>query len=255
MGGVMKNSKIGSLKYLPLIAVLASCSSTLDRLEAVGKPPAMQQIQNPVQQASYQPLTWPTPIEPYAPPRGANSLWQTGSKSFFKDQRASRVGDILTVMIDINDEADLTNNTDKSRNTQETLAAPRFLGLEEKLLKVLPGDPQLSDFLNITGSSANSGDGTIAREEEINLKLAAIVTQVLPNGNLVIHGTQEVRVNYEMRQVNIDGVIRPEDISSSNTINSDQIAEARVSYGGKGQLSDVQQPRLGTQVIDILSPF
>lgn len=251
----MINIKLKNLKYVPLVVALSACSSTFDRLEAIGKPPAIEPISNPVHHASYQPLTWPTPIEPTYTPRGANSLWATGAKSFFKDQRAGRVGDILTVLIDINDEADLENTTERSRSTQESLASPRFLGLEEKLLKVLPGDPQLSDFLNISGDSDNTGEGTIEREEEIRVRLAAIVTQVLPNGNLVIHGTQEVRVNYEIRQVNIDGVIRPEDISSNNTVNSDQIAEARVSYGGRGQLSDVQQPRLGTQVIDVLSPF
>ena len=250
----MKNT-IKKLRYAPLIVAVTACSATLDRLEEIGQPPAHQEIQNPVQQADYKPLTWPTPIETVYAPRSANSLWATGSKSFFKDQRAARVGDILTVLIDIDDEAELENTTEQTRGTQETLAAPQFLGLEEKLLKVLPGDPQLSDFLNINGSNNHTGEGTIEREEEIRLRLAATVTQVLPNGNLVIYGTQEVRVNYELRQVSIDGVIRPEDISSDNTIGSDQIAEARVSYGGRGTISNVQQPRVGTQVLDVISPF
>lgn len=248
-----------NLKYIPLFVALSgltACAGTLDKLENVGKPPQMETVQSPIQKANYQPVTaWPIPIEAVSKPRSANSLWEAGSRSFFKDQRANRVGDILTVMIDINDQADLTNRTDKSRTTQENMAAPNFLGLEEKLPKFLPGNPQLGSLLNLNGSNNHSGDGTIGREEEIRLKLAAIVTQVLPNGNLVINGNQQMRVNYEMRQVSIDGVIRPEDISSNNTITSDQIAEARISYGGQGELSDIQQPRVGTQVIDILSPF
>lgn len=251
----MKLNNIKNLLLLLAVTSLTACGNTLDRLSEVGQPPQIQPIANPVQHASYRPLTWPTPIEPAVHRGGANSLWQTGARSFFKDQRAGRVGDILTVLIAIDDKADLTNKTAKKRTTSENLAATNFLGLEEKLTKVLPGDPQLGSLLNLNGSNDHQGDGTIGREEEIKVKLAAIVTQVLPNGNLVIHGTQEARVNYEVRQITIDGVIRPEDISSDNTVSGEQIAEARISYGGRGALSDVQQPRVGTQVMDILSPF
>ena len=250
------NKTIRRLKYLPVIIALSACGNTLDRLENVGRPPVVTQPQNPVQHASYQPLTsWPTPLEPEARNRSPNSLWESGSRSFFKDQRATRVGDILTVIINIADEAELSNTTTRGRTTSEDLSATTLFGLEEKLLKVLPGNPNLNDLFNIDGNSTSNGNGTITREEEITTKMAAVVTQVLPNGNMVIRGTQQVRVNYEKRDMVIEGIIRPEDISSDNTINSEQIAEARVIYGGEGLISDVQQPRVGNQVIDILSPF
>lgn len=245
-------------KYISIFAVatsLSACANTIERLENVGKAPPVREITNPIEQPSYQPVSWPTPFEPTAHVQQSGSLWASGSRSFFKDQRAARVGDILTIIIEIDDEADLTNSTTQSRTNTENLAADNVFGLEEKLLKLLPGNPVLSSLLNINGNNDISGDGQIGREEEINLRLAAMVTQVLPNGNLVVQGTQDLRVNYEVRQIFVSGVIRPEDISSDNTIMSEQIAEARVSYGGEGTLSDIQQPRYGSQVIDILSPF
>lgn len=250
----MKNI-VKNISVIAIAASVTACSSTMDRLDKVGKAPPVREISNPVEQPNYQPVSWPSPVQAGEHIKNSGSLWAEGSRSFFKDQRASRVGDILTIVIEIDDQADLTNSTTSSRTSTEDLAAPNLFGLEEKLLKLLPGDPSLSSLLNISGNNNVQGDGTIGREEEINLRIAAMVTQVLPNGNLVVQGTQDLRVNYEVRQIFVSGVIRPEDISSDNTILSEQIAEARVSYGGEGTLSDVQQPRYGTQVIDILSPF
>ncbi len=119
----------------------------------------------------------------------------------------------------------------------------------------LPAGMAASDLASTTGASSYKGSGTIDRSESLSTNVAAVVTQLLPNGNLVIEGRQEVRVNYEIRELVVAGVVRPEDIAADNTIESTKIAEARISYGGRGQITDVQQPRTGQQVLDILLPF
>jgi flagellar L-ring protein precursor FlgH len=235
------------------LLALSACN-TFERLSQVGSTPQLSQIQNPQQAPNYRPVTLPMPkAEPDNRP--ANSLWRPGARAFFKDQRAAMVGDILTVVIDINDKAALTNSTNRTRTNRETSALNGFLGFEANLNKVLPNQVDNTNLLGLSGDSANAGAGQIDREEEIELKVAAIVTQVLPNGNLVIHGKQEVRVNYEIRELQIAGIVRREDIASTNTISYEKIAEARIAYGGRGLITDVQQPRYGDQVIDILFPF
>jgi flagellar L-ring protein precursor FlgH len=235
------------------LLALSACN-TFDRLSQIGSTPQLTEIKNPQQEPNYRPVTMPMPK---ADPdnRQANSLWRPGARAFFKDQRAAQTGDILTVVIDINDKAALTNSTNRSRTNRETSALNGLLGFEANLSKVLPNQVDNTNLLGLSGDSNNAGAGKIDREEEIELKVAAIVTQVLPNGNLVIHGKQEIRVNYEVRELQIAGVIRREDITSTNTISYEKIAEARVAYGGRGLITDVQQPRYGDQVIDILFPF
>ncbi len=235
------------------LLALSACN-TYQRLTQVGSTPQLTEIRNPQQDSNYRPVTLPMPK---ADPdnRQANSLWRPGARAFFKDQRAAQTGDILTVVIDINDKAALTNSTNRSRTNKETSALNGLLGFEANLNKVLPNQVDNTNLLGLDGATNNAGAGKIDREEEIELKVAAVVTQVLPNGNLVIHGKQEVRVNYEVRELQIAGVVRREDIASTNTISYEKIAEARIAYGGRGLLTDVQQPRYGNQVIDILFPF
>ncbi len=233
---------------------LTACAGIKDRMSRIGVEPPMSKIENPYQKADYQPVSLPMPpviVANTAP----NSLWQPARQTFFKDQRAHQVGDILTVMIDISDEADMKNKTERTRDGIEKVGVPNFLGLETKLGKVLPDAVDPTNLVGTNSSSTSTGDGKIKREETISLKLAAMVTQVLPNGNFVIQGRQEVRVNFELRELTMRGVVRPEDILNTNSISYDKIAEARISYGGKGTTSDVQQPRYGAQVVDAIFPF
>ncbi|SMF67939.1 flagellar L-ring protein precursor FlgH [Tistlia consotensis] len=232
---------------------LSGCNA-LTRLSEVGSAPSLSQIENPAVITGAQPVAMPMPA-PEPLHQEANSLWRPGSRAFFKDQRASDVGDILTVVIQIDDSATLSNKSDRTRTNSENAGLPAVLGFESKFSKVLPSAVDPSNLIEATSDSSSEGTGSINRSEAIDLRVAAMVTQVLPNGNLVIAGRQETRVNFELRQLQIAGIIRPEDLTSTNTINWDQIAEARISYGGRGTMSDVQQPRYGQQLYDILWPF
>ncbi len=238
-----------------LIAVSLSACNMINRLSEVGSAPALSTIENPAhivsggQQVS---LPMPPPVEVE---RSPSSLWRPGSRAFLKDQRAAEVGDILTVIIEINDSAAISNRTNRSRVNAEDASATSFLGYEASLASILPTAVDATDLVDLDSTSSSEGAGAVARDESINLRVAALVTQVLPNGNLVVAGRQEVRVNYEVRELQVAGLIRPEDITSTNQINYDQIAEARIAYGGRGQISDVQQPRYGQQVFDIIWPF
>lgn len=241
---------------LASVCSLAACAPMMERLEQVGQQPPMSKIDNPTERRDYKPVSWPMPdAQPLPEHRSPNSLWQPGSRAFFKDQRAARVGDILKVKVKIKEKAKLENQTDRQRSNSDSLGAPQVFGTQKRLFGWLPGDADSSKLLSIDGSSTGNGKGSIDRQEEIETEVAAMITQVLPNGNYVISGKQEIRVNFEIREVSVSGVIRPEDISTNNTIDSTQIAEARIIYGGRGQITDIQQPRYGTQILDAISPF
>lgn len=234
-------------------ALLSGCNA-MKRLSEVGEPPRLSTIDNPTQSENYRPVSLPMPA-PQVAERNPNSLWRSGARSFFKDQRANQVGDILTVVVEMSDNANLSNNTLRSRTNSEDLAVPNLFGLEAELTGVLPEAIDPTAMVGMNSNSSNRGNGTLDRTEAISLRVAALVIQVLPNGNYVIHGRQEIRVNSEVREVQIAGVIRAADISSANEVDYDKIAEARISYGGRGTISDVQQPRYGSQILDIVLPF
>ena len=183
------------------------------------------------------------------------SLWRAGRASLLGDRRASQRGDILTVVIEIDEGATISNATERGRSGTEQMSLPQFLGLPQQLDEHLPEGASLADAVDTSSSSASSGSGSVRRNEELTLRVAATVTEVLQNGALRIEGTQEVRVNYEIRELLVTGYVRPEDISRQNEITYDRIAGARISYGGRGQISDVQQPRYGQQIADIILPF
>ena len=231
---------------LLLLAPLAACSTVK---EAV-KGPELAPVGYPAQLA---PMTQQYAATPQ--PASSNSLWRSGARAFFNDQRASKVGDILTVNIDIDDSATTKNQTDTSRTSTGSVGVPNFLGLESSLGKILPGGFDPANAVNTKSGFSNAGAGAVNRSEKISLTIAAVVSGVMPNGNLVIQGTQEVRTNTEVRQLTVAGIVRPEDISSANTIKHTQIAEARISYGGRGDISTLQKTPAGQALVQKFTPF
>jgi len=249
-----KHSVAMRVACVALIALTMTGCNFLRRLSEVGEEPKMAPVANPTQQPDYRPVTMPMPT-PETAQRVPGSLWRPGARAFFRDQRASRVGDILTVTVTIDDSATLNNNSTRARNGAETLGVPNVLGFETELSGWLPRAFDAASAVSIDSDSSSGATTQAVRNESINLRVAAIVTQVLPNGNLVIHGRQETRVNFEVRELVVGGVVRREDIDFNNEVAYDRIAEARIAYGGRGVMSDLQQPRYGQQVLDIVLPF
>jgi flagellar L-ring protein precursor FlgH len=232
---------------------LAGCG-TLSRLSEVGRPPEMSPITDPTKSETYRPLSMPMPALQTVPPE-ANTLWRNGSRAFFKDQRAAQVGDIVTVLVNITDAADVENNTAAGHTGSETMGLPNLFGLESALPRILAKAVNPSSLVSASSANQSGGNGKLKRNETVTLRLAGVITQVLPNGNLVVAAKQEMRVNSELRELAVSGVIRPQDIASDNTVQHDRMAEARIAYGGRGQLSDQQTPRWGQQVLDAVLPF
>lgn len=228
----------------------AACGAP-DRIRNIGRAPALSAINNPQTQPGYRPVSMPMP-EPQPVSHNPNSLWRNGSRAFFRDQRAQRVGDILTIKVKITDQANVQNTTTRSRNNTENFGAANLFGLENAA-RARGMDP--ANLMTLNGQSGNEGRGQTQRSEQLVTNVAAVVTQILPNGNLVLEGKQEIRVNFEVRELVVAGIVRPEDIESDNTIDSAKIAQARIGYGGRGQITDVQQPRYGQQLMDVLLPW
>lgn len=235
-----------------LLPLLGGCAS-MDQLASIGEAPRLTAIADPTAEPGYRPVQMPMPqVTPasYQP----NSLFSTEAKGFFKDQRAHRTGDILTVLVTIDDSAQMSNSTSRDRSSSSDSSIGASLGsiFGEKVPLV---DVSPKGAISTAGKLGDKGTGTINRKETLETQVAAVVTQVLANGNLVIEGHQEVRVNNEVRDLIVAGIVRPEDIGSDNTIASSKIAEARISYGGRGLITAVQQPRYGQQITDAIMPF
>lgn len=242
------------MRALPVVLAalpLAACGALGSTMDAARTP-------------QFTPVAYPAPlvghVQPVAlvqsePAFSANSLWKAGAKAFFKDQRARTVGDILTVAIEIDDSASVSNATNRSRSNEMNAGLTSLFGMESSLGKILPGgfDPQ--NAIGLGGDSNSKGSGSISRRENIRLTVAAVITHVMPNGNMVIQGRQEVRTNQELRELTVAGIVRPEDITARNTINHTQIAEARISYGGRGPISRSQQVPAGQAVLERVTPF
>ena len=241
----MRNLYLKLSTALLMGASLSACSA-LDRIENIGEAPKMAAVGNPAGRQIVAEIPAPAPIS-----HDNNSLWQFGAQSFFHDPRAMHIGDVITVNVTVDDSAKLANTTSRSRTNSENANATNLFGLE----KVLPPAMDPTSLVKMGSDNSNVGAGKVERSEALNLTLAALVAQVLPNGNLVIDGHQQVRVNNELRDMRLSGIVRREDITQNNTVNLSQITEARVIYGGRGTVSDVQQPRYGSQLFDIIMPW
>jgi len=240
------HSSIVKLSALLLAGVSLTACSAVDRIRNIGEAPRLDAVGNPAGAKIVDEIPRPQPIMHID-----NSLWQPGAQSFFHDPRAMHIGDVITVNVTVADTAKLSNTTSRSRTNSDDANLTNFFGLE----KALPSSIDPTNVVKMGSDNSNVGAGSIQRDETINMTLAALVAQVLPNGNLVIDGHQQVRVNNEMRDMRLSGIVRREDITQGNTVNLSQIAEARVTYGGQGIMTDVQQPRYGSQLFDILMPW
>lgn len=239
-----------------VFALVLALSGCLDRLSEVGRGPQLSAVDAGIR-ANVSREREAMSAAPPTPRRAAyeqGSLWRSGPTSLFGDRRAARMGDILTVIININDQAKLQNSTTSSRSAGENMAIPNLIGIPAAINN-RAGTNITDPAIGLTSSSNTTGSGSIKRNEQIMLRVAATVVQKLPNGHLVVRGTQEVRVNNELRNLQVTGIIRPQDISRQNTITYDKMAGARVYYGGRGTVSDVQSPRYGQQILDIMAPF
>ncbi len=241
----MRISPLALLALLPL----AACGTAKEAV--VG--PSLTPLAYPSSPQTSPSLMAPRPVA--TRPASANSLWQADARAFFNDQRASRVGDILTVQISIDDSAKTSNATNSSKTSSTNSGLTSLGGFESKIAKILPSGANLSKLADFGSDSSSAGAGTVTRAEKINLTVAAVVTGVMPNGNLVIKGSQEVRTNYDLRELTVAGIVRPSDISSTNTIRHTQIAEARISYGGRGDIARVQKSPAAQALVQQFSPF
>lgn len=224
------------------------------RLDHLGKPPSFTPSEESREQVA---MLWPGLPLHTQPQRTVDrsSLWSGGQHSLLGDQRAIKKGDIMTVVIELDEEAEISNNTNRERSGTENLAVPHLFGVPQRVQDSLPDGASLDEAVGIESEASSSGRGSVRRNEKLTLRIAATVIDVLPNGVLSISGSQELRVNFELRELLVAGYVRPQDISRQNEITYDKIASARVSYGGRGQITDVQQPRYGQQVLDTLLPF
>jgi flagellar L-ring protein precursor FlgH len=229
-------------------------TSACSKLSEVGKEPSFSQVEGSYQHHAMYTTPMPEFVEPTGPTE-ASSLWTAKSGSLFGDRRAGQRGDILTVVIEINDKAEISNSSGRSRSGSQSMAIPSLFGIPQRLNKKLPTGASMDDAVSTSSDSAFAGQGSVKRNEKLTLRVAATVVEELPNGVLRIEGQQEVRVNFELRELIVTGYVRPTDISRQNEITYDRIAGARISYGGRGQISDVQQPRYGQQIAETVLPF
>jgi flagellar L-ring protein precursor FlgH len=238
------------MRNLALLLLLAGCSD----LRQVGQPPDFTPLVPNLEHHALYTLPIPEVTERRQVAGGA-SLWSAGTRSLLGDRRASQPGDILTVAIEIDESAEISNSSQRGRSGAQGFGAPQFLGLPQLIDRELPAGASMAEAVSVEGSTTFQGQGSVRRNERLTLRVATTIIERLPNGVLRIEGSQEVRVNNELRELIVTGYIRPEDISRRNEIAYDRIAGARISYGGRGQISQMQQPGWGQQLSDIILPY
>ncbi|MBX9460498.1 MAG: flagellar basal body L-ring protein FlgH [Brevundimonas sp.] len=248
----MRTALIVTAAALTSTLALGACSTAIEAVRG----PELAPIGYPAALVPTSQVYMPSPEQQRADrAASANSLWRTGARTFFGDQRARRIGDIVTVNIDIDDRAQTQNSTARTRTNEMSGGITNFFGLENSLGRAFPGGFDPANLVGLEGESSANGSGSVNRSEKVSLTIAAVVTDVLSNGNLVIQGRQEVRTNREIRELTVAGIVRPEDISSANTVAHTQIAEARISYGGRGDISRVQATPAAQSLVERFSPF
>ncbi|MBW7055898.1 flagellar basal body L-ring protein FlgH [Paracoccus bogoriensis] len=237
-------------RILCLSLALTACA----RVDHLGRPP---ELTSPRETEEFMAMVNPPLDLPIGSgrPEAAASLWSGSTSALINDRRAAIRGDILTVVIEIDDRAEISNSSGRSRSSRESASIPQMMGIPQRLANKLPEGASFDELADASASSSYRGNGNISRRDKLTLRVAATVIDRLPNGSLHISGTQEVRVNHELRELTVSGFVRPGDIDRNNEIAYDRIAGARISYGGRGQISDVQQPRYGQQIADILLPY
>ncbi len=246
---------------LILLLLLLSACNLAEKLSRIGEPPALSQIHDPTLLPHYQPVSMPMPEPIEQSPGNCNSLWQTGSKAFFKDQRANKVGDIVTVSIDMDQEQKIEMTPKIDQKSTLSAGVANLYGIRNRTYGVGPATGAaaaaggVTNLLNAQSSPSMSGAGSYTVKDKLKFNMAATVIQILPNGAMVIEGRQELGLVNEVREIHVIGVIRREDISSSNTITTPKIAQLRIGYRGRGDLTDNMNGPIGHQIINKLSPF
>lgn len=239
------------LRALFMVTITASCSTA-----PIGTTPEFTPPEAAAGQAAFATYSNQDRLDVVArSPLDAASLWTRDRGSLLGDRRAMQRGDIMTVVIEIDDRAEISNTTDRSRSGSQQLGVPQLFGLPQRIDNRLPDGASMASAVQLNSQSDANGSGSVRRNEKLTLRIAATIVDVLPNGVLSIIGNQEVRVNFELRELQVTGYVRPEDITRQNEITYDKIAAARISYGGRGQITDVQQPRYGQQALESILPF
>lgn len=182
------------------------------------------------------------------------SIWQAASGSVTDDLKARRRGDIITIVISETASASKEAKTGTSRDSTMSAGIPNLLGLENSnFMKNNFSD--LAKIINASNSSKFSGSGSTSRQENLKATITARVIDVQSNGNLMIEGRRNIKVNEEDQIIVLEGTVRPRDIAPDNTVNSIYVADARINYSGRGIISDRQSPGWLMNILDKIWPF